>query len=845
MSSFVSGYGYTGAAESDGTSYDGGRERGSRRRKLAAMAGRVYNAGATAVNEFREMYSQTRAVQVDTPWSRTTIPGSFPDVAIVTKGDLQMVLFPSYAKRHVRDTAAQFADPGDPPRPAAVNMNEEEYWRQEWARQEDEKAIVDVDVRGWIYTPHKGPMTRRNRIMVGLARQLSGIPTPRPPPPQQQQQQQQQQQDAEPSWSAIHQQHEEAREQRRIAEELRHIERQGLREKEVAQQGGYSETPKDVDSEEEGTSHARRGSSGATSPVGSAPASPVLGARRTGTELSESELAIANANLMARIGPFLTTPLVQLPITVFFYDEKQSQSRVVMTNESGHFTMRAALEFVPTHVKILADEDMSAVEEVQIVEPMGVSLISDIDDTIKQSNISLGTKEIFRNAFVRDLAGLTVDGVQQWYNALSDLGVQMHYCSNSPWQMYPVLATFFKQAGLPPGSMHLKQYSGMLQGIFEPVAERKKGTLERIMKDFPERRFMLVGDSGEADLEVYTDIAMTHPGRILAIFIRDVTTPEQPAYFDSGFEVGHGRTHRGTPSGRLTRWSRSNSSDSISNRPALPPRMATDPPNTQGPVMGTLIDLSDEPEEMNLGESMELTKLRRELPPAPRTAKDSSGHKAPPPRPAKPRALQSTPAAPVVTLTSTSTSTSGAPEQPPRQVAKATPPNPLSAKPAAPHPLTQIVNSSEQSLPRTRSNEQTSSTSNNPKAMNSATAARPRAVAPPPPPARRRVTPKNSILSLSPRLGASKRRGTASSDLDLDTLPPPPSFSNGASSSRSTPGSPSLGPINKKVEIWRRRLQRAQETLDGQGVRLYTWRRGGDVTAEAVGLVKSLQGRGR
>jgi phosphatidate phosphatase APP1 len=54
-----------------------------------------------------------------------------------------------------------------------------------------------------------------------------------------------------------------------------------------------------------------------------------------------------------------------------------------------------------------------------------------------------------------------------------------------------------------------------LQGIFEPVAERKKGTLERILRDFPGRKFLLVGDSGEADLEVYTDVVLANPGRIL------------------------------------------------------------------------------------------------------------------------------------------------------------------------------------------------------------------------------------------------------------------------------------------------------------------------------------------
>lgn len=47
--------------------------------------------------------------------------------------------------------------------------------------------------------------------------------------------------------------------------------------------------------------------------------------------------------------------------------------------------------------------------------------------------------------------------------------------------------------------------------------------------------------------------------------------------------------------------------------------------------------------------------------------------------------------------------------------------------------------------------------------------------------------------------------------------------------------------MNKKLELWRRRLARAHEQLDSQGVALYTWRTGHDVIAEAVGIVKLAQ----
>ncbi|ORY68455.1 uncharacterized protein BCR38DRAFT_455433 [Pseudomassariella vexata] len=803
-----SGYGVGG---NGGYGSDGGRERGARRKRLAAVAGRVYSAGASAMSEIKESYNQTRSGQIDTPESiKMTIPGSFPDVAIVTRGNEQMVLFPSYAKRHVKNSQRQYANPGGPPHPASMDMNEQEYWSQEWARHEDEKAIVDVDVRGWIYNPHKGPMTRRNRVLIGLARQLSGIPAPRA-----------QQQDPEPSLGAIHRQHEEEREHMRITKKAKEIERRGQAEKEAAQVGGYSEAPKQLDSEEEGDDRFLYPRSGSvTSTLASAPGSPTPSIGRTSTvsgELSDAELAVANANLMARLGPFLTTPLVERSVTFFFYNDTQSQSRTIETNDSGHFIMRAALDFVPTHVRVLANEDLSVTEPVQIIEPKGVSLISDIDDTIKHSNISLGAKEIFRNTFIRDLSDLTVDGVQE-----------------CPWQLFPVIASYFKLAGLPPGSIHLKKYSGMLQGIFEPVAERKKGTLEKIMMDFPDRKFLLVGDSGEADLEVYTEIAVSNPGRIIAIFIRDVTTPEQTGYFDSAFDTGNGRNKGKAPSVRIDQRSRGGSGDDGSSRSAMPARMLTEPPEADNTATGDLINLSEEPETISPGDPRALSASNHNQP----------IRKPPPPRPAKPISLKSSPAIPTGKSLESGNTTDLKKPPPPPQPRKPLVSSGQAARASASHPLAQThtlsrestFDVSQQSFDQPRNNDQRSSiTSSSSNSFSSKTHA------PPPPPPRRRGTPSSS-RSLSPRLAAAKQRSTANSEVDWEPLPPTSSKSQNTtwnSNTASGRNSPNQAPVNKKLDLWRLRLERAQDTLDKEGVALYTWRRGDDVVAEAVGIVKS------
>ncbi|KAH6636059.1 hypothetical protein F5144DRAFT_619513 [Chaetomium tenue] len=597
----------------------------------------------------------------------------------------------------------------------------------------------------------------RNRVaVVAGAGRLSGIPAPTV-----------QSDSAESS----HEQYEEMKEEQRIAREAQEIEKRGQDEKEVANRGGYSEAP---------------GGLKGSNPISrSAPTSPTLSGRTptmSQTDMTEAELAVANANLMARLGPFMTTPLVQLPITIFFYNEEQSRSHTVMTDDSGHFNTRVALEFVPTDVRVIANESISTTKPVEITGSKGVSLISDVDDTIKHSNISMGAREIFRNALVRDLADLTVDGVREWYHTMHDMGVKMHYCSNSPWQLYPVLATFLHTAGLPQGSMHLKHYSGMLQGIFEPVAERKKGTLEAIIRDFPERKFILVGDSGEADLEVYTELAVANPGRILAVFVRDVTTPEQTGFFDSSYSIDSGQRNRQGSS--RARPGAQSASDELERRPQLPPR-ATAPPASSGPIMGTLIDF-DEPEPTSSSRTGSLQDLANLSTPS----SDTPSRKPPPRRPVKPAALRSTPSdASTNSQRSTPTGPDISPGLPLRPRTSAGT-SPITSKPTPP---------------------------------------------PPPPPRRRGTAP----MVQNPQ----NPRSSGYLNSDVPEMEPLPNVSGGYPTSISETATPPNGAaataaVNKKVALWLQRLAMAHETLDKQGVKLYTWRKGDDVIAEAEGIVR-------
>jgi phosphatidate phosphatase APP1 len=87
------------------------------------------------------------------------------------------------------------------------------------------------------------------------------------------------------------------------------------------------------------------------------------------------------------------------------------------------------------------------------------------------------------------------------------------------------LCDFFGRAGLPAGSMHLKLFrlkDSTPLGRLPSRKRSKRRTIERILADFPRRRFVLVGDSGELDPEVYATVTRRNPEQVQAVLIRQV-----------------------------------------------------------------------------------------------------------------------------------------------------------------------------------------------------------------------------------------------------------------------------------------------------------------------------------
>jgi phosphatidate phosphatase APP1 len=182
------------------------------------------------------------------------------------------------------------------------------------------------------------------------------------------------------------------------------------------------------------------------------------------------------------------------------------------------------------------DEPSAFTGSVLKLPDQGLSVVSDIDDTIKHTQVR-DRREMLLNTFARPFAA--VPGMADWMGqcAAADGSTSFHYVSGGPQQLYPVLAQFLQEQGFPRGTVHLRTVD-LSREIFASATgtrSHKLAVIGQLLSDFPRRRFVLVGDSGEQDPETYGDLARAHRGRIVAVLIRNVTGEgaQSPRYVEA------------------------------------------------------------------------------------------------------------------------------------------------------------------------------------------------------------------------------------------------------------------------------------------------------------------------
>ncbi len=212
----------------------------------------------------------------------------------------------------------------------------------------------------------------------------------------------------------------------------------------------------------------------------------------------------------------------------------------VTTDRDGYFDVHLPLETpLPAtqswhtgRLDIVMRDERTVNGEVEVyVPPTAVDLvvISDIDDTVMYTGVANKLKMMYRLFFKKAHQRTAFPGVSAFYQALfAGADGQRHrpmlYVSRGPWSIYEVLVEFFQRNDIPVGPiLFLREWGLTLQRPLPRKAEDHKAKLiEQMLALYDELPFVLIGDSGQHDPEVYAQIVRDYPGRIRAIYIRNV-----------------------------------------------------------------------------------------------------------------------------------------------------------------------------------------------------------------------------------------------------------------------------------------------------------------------------------
>ncbi len=211
----------------------------------------------------------------------------------------------------------------------------------------------------------------------------------------------------------------------------------------------------------------------------------------------------------------------------------------VTTDRDGYFRVHLHPRTEPSRhdlwhpVDLILEQPQRVEAQGQIFippEPCRYVVISDIDDTIMHTGVANKLGMLWRLFVEGAQSRIAFPGAAALYRAFhagtsEGEANPILYVSRAPWGIYDVLKEFFNLHGIPVGPvLFLREWGVSWRSPLPRKAEDHKHDLIRAMltlySDLP---FVLIGDSGQHDSEVYRQIVEEHPGRVLAVYIRNVS----------------------------------------------------------------------------------------------------------------------------------------------------------------------------------------------------------------------------------------------------------------------------------------------------------------------------------
>ena len=234
----------------------------------------------------------------------------------------------------------------------------------------------------------------------------------------------------------------------------------------------------------------------------------------------------AGAAVKRTVRHFLTDELPGVPLRVTV----GGASVETLTDPEGYFLVRLR----PEPDRLTSPSTAASVElaspyrgltephtttfEVSVPGPEArFGVISDVDDTILETGVQRVGRMVKQTFTGSALTRTPFEGAPELYQDLAAGVNPVFYVSSSPWNLHAFLIAFLDHRAFPRGPVLLRDLLGTAAG-----REQKSVRLHEILDLHPGLRFVLLGDSGEHDPEIYAELVHSYPGRVIAVYIREV-----------------------------------------------------------------------------------------------------------------------------------------------------------------------------------------------------------------------------------------------------------------------------------------------------------------------------------
>jgi len=224
---------------------------------------------------------------------------------------------------------------------------------------------------------------------------------------------------------------------------------------------------------------------------------------------------------------FTSVPVGDVPVVI----EVAGQRIEVLADRGGVVDTKipVALPAGWNQVTLSTEGSQPVDAPIWIVGPdVGFGIVSDVDDTVMVTALPRPLVAAWNTFVLDEHARIPTPGMAVLYERLvrAHPGAPVIYLSTGAWNVAPTLARFLGRNLYPEGPILLTDWGPTHDRWFRSGREHKADNLRRLAEEFPGIRWMLIGDDGQHDEELYATFAIEHPDKVAAVAIRELSAGE-------------------------------------------------------------------------------------------------------------------------------------------------------------------------------------------------------------------------------------------------------------------------------------------------------------------------------